>query len=89
MDVLRVVIEQLLAHPEPPPHAWAARLPLSARISAGNALNHSHAGTHRPLRSQACRFHLGFGLEATRALIEAGLTTPQRMAGASWQQGLM
>jgi hypothetical protein len=65
MDVLRVVIEQLLAHPEPPPHAWAARLPLSARISAGNAL------------------------EATRALIEAGLTTPQRMAGASWQQGLM
>ena len=35
---------------------------LSARISAGNAL------------------------EATRALIEAGLTTPQKMARATWQQ---
>src|SRR5438552_19144103 len=35
---------------------------LSARISAGNAL------------------------EATRALIEAGLTTPQKMARATWQR---
>ena len=35
---------------------------LSARISAGNAL------------------------QATRALIEAGLTTPQKMARAAWQQ---
>ena len=35
---------------------------LSARISAGNAL------------------------EATRALIEAGFTTPHKMASASWQQ---
>src|ERR671934_2577698 len=35
---------------------------LSARISAGNAL------------------------EATRALIEAGLTTPRKMAAATWQQ---
>ncbi|MDQ6675532.1 MAG: endonuclease [Chloroflexota bacterium] len=35
---------------------------LSARISAGNAL------------------------EAARALIEAGLTTPRKMAGATWQE---
>jgi hypothetical protein len=29
-------------------------------------LNQSHAGTHMSLRSRACRFHLGFGLEQSR-----------------------
>ena len=65
--------------------AWLrSRMTTDRRLST--SLNQSHAGTHMPFRSRACRFHLGLGLGvahsfSARRLISSSALTRGIAAG--------